>query len=322
MSYRERVLKRVGFAILSIYLVMTVAFMFVALTPDPNLGVVAYGAREAGTDDADTNEALATYKEAHNLNDPVHERYLRWLVDVSTLDWGRSFAKEAPVTDILARAIPATLGYVVPGILLATIPGILLGVATAIGDSGVAERLANLTAYVGLGLPNFWLAAVLPVLVADYAGWLRTVLRPHPFVVGSVPFTIRPMPALVLATTLFASWVRYARAESSEYVNAEFVKTLRSKGAGSRALGRHVLRNAALPLVTLFATDLVSVLVLHVYVLEHVFWIPGLGKMGYLAVQQRDMPLIVGTTMVIAIAGILVTTLQDLLEPFLDPRIE
>jgi peptide/nickel transport system permease protein len=320
MSYRKRVLKRVGFAILAIYLVMTVAFTFVALTPDPNLGLVAYdGARDQGTD---VNQALSAYREAHNLNDPVHERYVRWLVDVSTLDWGHSFVAEAPVTDVLARAIPATLGYVVPGILLATVPGVLLGTSTALGDSGVAERLGNAAAYVGLGLPNFWLAAVLPVLVADHAGWLQSVLRPHRVSVAGVPFTIRPMPALVLATTLFAAWVRYARAESLEYVNAEFVKTLRSKGASRWALGRHVLRNAALPLATLFATDLVSVLVLHVYVLEYVFHVPGVGTMGYLAVQDRDVPLVVGTTMVVAVGGILVTTLQDLLEPVLDPRVE
>ncbi|WP_440007737.1 ABC transporter permease [Halomicrococcus sp. SG-WS-1] len=321
MSYRRLLVYRLAFAVVGIYLVMTLAFLFVALTPDPNLGLVSWGAATSEGQEA-AKQAVDAYREAHNLDDPVLQRYARWLVDISTLDWGRSFVAEEPVMDVLARAVPATLGYVVPGVVLATVPGVLFGVATAVGDGGVVERAGTAAAYVGLGLPNFWLAVVLPVVVVEYAGWLRFLLAPHVVAFAGVRFTMYTMPAVVLATSLFAGWVRYARAESLEYVNADFVKTLRAKGASDAALGRHVLRNAALPLVTLFVTDLISVLVLHVYVLEYVFHIEGLGFMGYRAVRKRDMPLILGTTMVIAFAGVLATAFQDVVEPLLDPRVE
>ena len=125
----------------------------------------------------------------------------------------------------------------------------------------------------------------------------------------------------MLGTSLLAGQARYARAESSEYVNAEFVKLLRAKGASGWAVARHLLRNAAVPLLSLFFADLLVIVALNIFVLEVVFGIPGLGQLSYEAIQNRDLPLILGTVMVLVFAGIFGNLFQDITYRTLDPRI-
>lgn len=320
MAPWKHVTRRVLFAVFAIYLVMSITFGFVALTADPKVGVIAHGtARQAASENANESEreamvqeAVREYREENNLDDPVHERYFRWMVDISTLDWGRSDTQRAPVTTVLGTVIPNTLKYLVPAMLFALVGGLGLGVYSALNPGTVLERFSSGGLYLAYGIPNYWLALVVGLLGLAHGG----------VVFSSRQMTTVVVPAAILGTSLLAGQLRYARAESHEYVNTEFLKLVRAKGASNWRVARHVLRNAALPLVSLFFADLLGVLVVNVFILEQILGINGLGSVGFAAIQQRDLPLILGVGMVLAFAGIVGNLIQDLAYVALDPRVD
>lgn len=315
--------RRALVAVVAVYLVMSLAFLFVALTPDPNEGAIAYEVVRTGGDQEDARRAINAYRGARNLDDPVHERYARWLIDISTLDWGMSFSHGRTVTSLVADRIPYTALYVVPALVVSLLGGVSVGLYTAFNRRGLVDRAASVLTYSGFGVPNFWLAEIALLLVVGELGMLSRVSQPPPAEFWSLAHLEQyVLPSLVLASGLFAGQLRYARAETLEYVNDEFVAALRAKGVGRLAVARHVLRNAAVPILSVFFTDMVAVLVVNIYVIEEVFGIEGLSALSLAAVHQRDMPLVLGTTMVIAFVGIAANFLQDVTYAVLDPRIE
>lgn len=315
--------RRAVIAIIAVYLVVSIAFAFVALTPDPNEAVVAFETATTGGDEEDVERAVNAYREARNLNDPLHERYTRWLVDVSTLNWGMSYTYERPVTSLIADRLPYTALYVVPALVLSLVGGVTVGLYAAFNRQGLVDRAVSVLSYSGFGVPNFWLAEVALLLAVAELGLLSEAsqFQSAPFwsVANLQQFVL---PSLVLASGLFAGQLRYARAETLEYVNAEFVAALRAKGVGRLGVARHVLRNAAVPILSVFFADMVAVLVVNIYVIEEVFGIDGVSALSLAAIHERDMPLVLGTTMVIAFVGIAANFAQDVSYAVLDPRIE
>ncbi len=335
VSPTRRIARRVVFAVLSLYVVVTVAFAFVALTPDPNVAEVQYTAalehRYAPPEErlALIQQEVEAYREARNLDEPVLSRYTRWLVDVSTFDWGLSTTINLPVITLIARQLPYTLAYVVPSMLLSAVGGIALGAYLALRDGSRLDRGGTVLAYVGFGIPTFWLAAALIHLttqpIALGGGYY--------FQLDADVYTAVPpwapenllgigLATFVLSTTLFASQLRHARMETLEHLGAEFVRLVRAKGLGPLGVLRHALRVAAVPLLSLLFVDLFGVLVVSVFVVEYVFGIPGFGTLTYDAIMARDVPLVLGTTMVVAFVGIFGTLLKDVAAVLLDPRID
>lgn len=320
MSFLSYLTRRTLLAIVAIYLVVSVTFGFVALTANPEVARVAYVAgMQANQQDANASErremvqsAIEEYREEHNLDEPILERYLSYLVRVTTLDWGTSQTLEKPVTSVLGGAIPTTLAYVVPAMLFALVGGVLVGVFGALEPGGVLGRLVTGTSYVGFAVPNYWIATVVLLLGVLPLGSATD---------GSGLATRVVLPAAILGVSLLAGQIRYARAEAREYVNMEFVKLLRAKGASTGRIARHVLKNAAIPLISLFFADLLGVMVVNVFVLEKVIGIHGIGQVGLMAIQQRDLPLVIGIAMAIAIAGVLGNLIQDVSYRFVDPRV-
>ncbi|WP_323191415.1 ABC transporter permease [Halostella sp. PRR32] len=312
----KHVTKRVLFAAFAMYLVVSVTFGLVALTEDPNEAQVAHKATEEaspGQEEEAVEEAISDYRERNNLDDPITERYVRWVVGIATLDWGYSSTQNAPVTDVIQRTLPATLAYVLPAMLVALVGGVGLGVFSAMNDGTVIERFSTGGLSLAYGVPNFWWALVIPMVAPRFVG----------DALSSIPeFQTIVLPAGILGTSLMAAQLRYARAESNEYVNREFVKLVRAKGASNVRVGRHVLRNAALPLFSLFFVELLGVLVVNVFVLEQILPIGGIGAVGLRAINDRDMALIIGVAIVTAFAGIVGSLVQDLAHLSLDPRVE
>ena len=316
MSNRWQIVRRTAFAIIAIYLVLTVTFGFVTLTADPNQGAITYQTATSQGQEA-AQKALAEYREARNLDEPLTERYVHWLVDMTTFDWGTSFSQNAPVIALIGKALPRTLAYVIPAMAFALAGGIGIGLYSATQQGTILARIGTGVAYLGLGIPNFWFAGALLFLFTVPLGQYGTATIDYWPLLKSVVF-----PSIVLGTSLLAGQARYARAESVEYVNTEFVKLLRAKGASGWDVARHLLRNAAVPLLSLFFADLLLILALNIYVIEIVFGIPGLGELSYGAIQDRDLPLILGTTMVLVVFGIVGNLFQDIAYQVLDPRIE
>lgn len=321
MSAGRGALRRVVLSLAAVYLVVSVTFAFVAFTPNPDLEYkLAMAARADGADAEEIQELRQTYLEARDQDRPMTDRYLGWLYDVATLQWGYSYSQNEAVMTVLKTRLPYTLAYLLPAMLLAVLVGVAGGLFAALRRGTPFDRLSRLASYLGLGLPNFWLAEMGVVVGAAYLGWQIDPIWPGEFA-SAATAKLLVLPTLVLATSLLAGQVRYARAESLEYVDADFVAFLRAKGAGGRRIARHVLRNAAIPLCALFFTEMLGVLVLNIYVVEFALGVPGLGQVSYQAITDRDMPLILGSAMVLVLIGIGGNVLQDVANRLLDPRV-
>lgn len=319
--------RRVAFAVAVVWVVVSLAWASIALTPDPN--------KAAERRAININEQLSEEEKAAALerlegdaDDPVVDRYLDWAGDFATFDWGVSTSQTRPgpdgdpvrmtVTEALARGIPNTLRYVVPALVLAVVLGTGIGVYAALEPNSRGARLASMAAYFGGGLPNFYLAVLIPVALAMPLDLLGSGL---PRTLGPVRVRGTLLPVLVLTLGLVGSQIRHARTAALEYVRTDFVRLVRAKGAGKPRLARHVLRNAALPLVALFVAEVLTVLVVDVFVIEYIFPIGGIGTMAYQAIFGRDLALVVGITAVVVATGVFGTLLQDVSYAYLDPRV-
>lgn len=317
----RRLLRRLGFAVVAAFVVMTVTFAFIALTGDPTVAILRYGLASAGVPPEEINATVDAYRAARNLDEPVLQRYVRWLGNVVTLQWGRSFASGEPVTAIIAARVPFTLAYVVPGLALSGVGALALGLYSATDPAGDRGRLAAAASYVAHGVPGFWIAAILILAFKIHHGWVATRFDADASVFASQNLVRLVLPALLLALGVLAGQARHVRSATRERATREFVRLLRAKGAGPRVVARHVLRNAAAPLVSLFFVDLLAVLVVNVYVIEYVFDIPGFAMLSYQAIKNHDLPVVLGTTMVIAFVGIAANLVQDVSYAALDPRV-
>ncbi|WP_435077571.1 ABC transporter permease [Halococcus sp. AFM35] len=336
MSRRWQIVRRAAFAVFAAFLVVSLVFAFVAATADPFTGQLARAAAlesaEEGTPVKQTDawERLMEYRQQRNLDEPIGERYVRWLGDVATLDlgtafgttatgtmYGQSYPEGTPVTSLVASAVSRTLSYLLPAIVFSVVGGVALGVYTATHQHALIDRFGTAVAHLGFSLPNFWLAEVVVLSGIGVGGLLSGAPGRTNGPLHTVVF-----PAAVLGTSLLAGQLRYARAQSLEYIDAEFIKLVRAKGAGTRRVARHLLRNAAVPLLSLFFADVLGIVVLNVFVIEYVFGIQGLGGLSLVAIQSRDMPVILGTTMVVVLVGVLGNFLADVAAVVLDPRIE
>lgn len=314
---------------MSIWLVITIAFGFVTLTGAPGEAYARYAAATelAGTGadgeaiDEYVDEAAAEYREARDLDEPVLDRYVTWMGNVVTLQWGESYEFGVPVTELIWEHLEITAVYTIPAMTVAVVGGVALGTYAALGHNRIVARMMTGSAYGLYGLPNFWIAAVIllsvPLQFRPY--FMFYDLEASPFVLENLVMLVTA--GLVLGVGLLASQARYVRSEILDIEGEEFVRTLRSMGVGPRRTYYHVLRVAAIPLTTLFFSTLLGILVLNVIVIEYVFEIPGFGMLTYQAYLDRDLPLIIGTTMVIAFIGIAGNLLQDVAYELLDPRV-
>jgi peptide/nickel transport system permease protein len=224
-----------------------------------------------------------------------------------------------------------TLTYLLPAILVATVVGVALGLFAATHRGGPVDYLGVTVAYAGYGVPVFFLALALAGLSVNQFGLVTLAEVDERYgIYSSHNVDVFVIPFLVMTANLLAVQARYARAESLEHLRAEvferlgaeFVKTLRASGASGWAIARHALRNAAIPLVSLFFTEVLTVLFVSIYVLEVALDLPGLGFVAYGAIQNRDIALILGTTLVPVFVGVFGNLLQDIAYMILDPRVD
>lgn len=316
---RWYVLRRLAFAVLTIYLVLSITFVFFAFTPDPNRALVQFQAAMAGESG---EEAVSRFNEIRNYDEPILERYVDWMIGYATFDWGFSWSRGAPVLDVIVDRLAVTLAYFVPAMALSVAGGILVGLYSAARRNTLPDYLVTVAGYLGVSVPHFVVAELLVIVHRSRLDSELIGYDPELPMTAAMNAHQLGLAALVLAATMLAGQMRYTRAESLDRLNEAFVKTARAKGAGSRRVARHVLRNAAVPLLTLLVTDLFSMLILAVYVVEVVFEIPGVAALSYQAILDRDIGLIFGTAMIPITVAVFGNLLQDLAYTALDPRVE
>jgi peptide/nickel transport system permease protein len=260
-----------------------------------------------------TKEAVATLREHLGLDKPFAVRYVEYVGRIAQGDLGRSIQQNRPVAAELADAWPATLQLTVAALAIAAVVGIAAGVASAVWPNSFFDALARLGSLFGLSMPIFWTGLVLIVIFSLWLNWLP--------VGGAGSLAHLVLPALTLALPSIAMVARMTRSAVLDVLREDYVRTARAKGVReSRVLGRHALRNAFIPILTLLGLQS-GQLMGGAVLTETVFAWPGLGRLMVKAIFARDYVLLQGAVLVFALAFVVVNLLVDLSYGLLDPRI-
>ena len=317
MKTLKIVAKRLAAGFITAWSVLTVVFLAFTVTnnwaADRIAGGILFAASAGGNvEEANeqANEAVQEYLAQRNLNRPIGDIYVDWIGNMVTLDWGESFESGEAVFPMIAEATARTAMYVVPAVVLAVAIGTAIGMYSALYPDSRVSDLSRAGSYLFFALPSFWVGGM--VLGASEQGAIGT----YPFVFDYV------LPIVLVTMTLLGGYVSYSRAYALEHVSADFVTLVRAKGAGPVVVARHVARNAVIPLFSMLFTEVLGLLVLSIFVIEAVFGIEGFGVVLFQAINVRDLPVLLGGTVVLIFVGVFGNVIQDLSYQYLDPRFD
>jgi peptide/nickel transport system permease protein len=312
------ILRRLLIAVPSLLGISVVLFTVLALAPgDPF--------EELATNPNVPAEVRVMLRAKFGLDDPVWQRYFRWLAAMLHGDWGFSFISRVDVDTLILQRVPVTLAVIGLSQLLALAIALPVGIVSATRPYSVFDQVANTLAFIGFSLPTFFTGLLLILLFSIKLDWLPFVYRADISATGwqwwweHIRQSI--MPVLVLGLFQGASWTRYVRSAVLDVIRLDHVTTARSKGLPERTvIMKHVVRNALIPVVTLVALQMPAVFG-GAIVTEQIFRIPGIGSLLIDAILRNDTPVIMAVTFVFACLVILFNLIADLLYGWLDPRI-
>ena len=288
-------------------------FLLLEILPgDPAAVILGVGAQE------DTLRAL---RAELGLDLPAPVRYLNWLGEVLQGNLGRSYTYDTPVQELLLNRVELSLPLALLAILLSTGIAIPLGVFAASRHRKVADTGIMGFAQLGVAVTNFWFAILLILLFSVKLGWFSAGGFAG-WDAGWIPaFISLVLPAVALALPQAAILARVTRSSVLETVQEDYIRTARAKGLSrSQALWRHAVRNALIPVVTILGLQL-SFLLAGTIIIENVFYLPGVGRLLFQAIAQRDLMVVKNLVLVLAATVVLINFLVDLLYAVLDPRL-
>jgi len=312
------ILRRFAVALPSLLGISVVLFTVLALAPgDPF--------EELATNPNVPAEVKQMLRAKFGLDDPVWQRYFRWLAAMLQGDWGYSFISRVDVDQLILGRVPVTLAVIGASQVLALLIALPVGVYAAVRPYSVFDRIASTLSFIGFSLPTFFTGLLLILLFSITLDWLPFVYRAD--IAGSgwqwwwAHIKQAIMPVTVLGLFQGASWMRYVRSAVLDVVRLDYVTTARSKGLSERVvIMKHVVRNALIPVVTLVALQMPAVFG-GAIVTEQIFRIPGIGSLLIDAILRNDTPVIMAVTFVFSCLVILFNLIADLLYGWLDPRI-
>jgi peptide/nickel transport system permease protein len=288
-------------------------FGLMRLVPgDPALAVLGYKA---------TPEGVRALRETFHLDEPIARQYVRWLAGAVHGDLGIDYRQNEPIGRMILDRLPITLELTVLATLAAALIGIPLGLLGGGRRGGAADRAALVLGLVGISIPDFWLGIMLILGIPLGLGVLPSggFVPPGEGVLDNLQHLV--LPALTLAISRAAVLGRLTRAAVLDVVQRGFVQFARAKGLGERAvLVRHVLPNAAIPIVTVLGLQ-AGYMLGGAIVVEMIFTLPGVGRMTLDAVLERNYPVVQSTVLVIGAMFMLVNLLTDILYGLIDPRV-
>lgn len=263
--------------------------------------------------DSASEEQLAAVRAQYGLDDPIVVRYGRY---VSALllrgDLGQSMISDRDVRTLILERLPYTVVLALVALTLATLLGFALGFVAARNAGSNWDTLLMGSAAVGTALPSFWFALLLIMLFSIRLQWLP--------VVGAESLKHIILPAVTLALPTAAVTARLVRSSLLDVMGSDYVRTAYAKGLGeAKITQRHVLRNAAIPIVTLLGLQL-GYLLGGAFIIETIFGWPGLGRLTVQAIFDRDFPVVLASTVMIAAIYVTLNFVVDMLQAWLDPR--
>jgi peptide/nickel transport system permease protein len=295
--------------------VSAVVFLVLHITPgDPALIMLGSQA---------TQEDLSRLRAELGLDQPLSVQYLNWISHVLRGDLGRSLWMKRPVlAEVLVR-FKATLLLTASALLLSTAGGLALGIASATRANSLLDRLSAVASLFGASMPVFWLGIVLMVIFSLWLGWLPASGMFAPYGGGTARDLLAHLvlPALTLAAASVTIIARLTRGSMLEVLGQDYVRTARAKGVAEwSVIVRHALKNALIPIVTVVGVQ-AGYLLGGAILTETVFAWPGVGTLLIQGILARDVPLVQGCVLVIALTFVLVNLAVDVLYCWLDPRI-
>lgn len=266
-------------------------------------------------------EVVAAVRHEMGLDQPWPVQYVLWLDRVARGDLGKSYVSRLPVLDLVMLRLPATLELTVAGLFVALLISIPAGILAAVRQRSSLDVAISAFAAVGLGIPNFWVGILLILAFSLLLGWLPPGDRVDPLRDPLQAARHLLLPALTLGIPQAAIFTRFLKSSVVECLNEDYVRTARAKGLAEWAvIGRHVLRNALVPIVTVLGIQFGRLLGGAV-IIETVFGWPGVGRLLLKAIADRDYMVIQGGLLFLVATFILINLVTDLSYGALDPRI-
>jgi ABC-type dipeptide/oligopeptide/nickel transport system permease component len=267
-----------------------------------------------------TKEVVDQIRATYGLDKPLHIQFFLYLNQLVRLDLGSSIQTGRPVIDALKARYPATLELGAFSLLLAIVVSIPLGVLSAVYRNSLPDHLLRVLALAGMALPNFWLGLMFILLFSLRLGWLPASGYGGPFWTWE-GFKHIILPGITLSAPSWGLLVRLTRSSMLEVLGEDYLATARAKGLRESAvIFRHALRNALIPVVTVFGLQF-GVIIAGATITETVFAWPGIGRYLYQGIVGNDFPVVRATVLVISIGVILINLLVDLVYVAIDPRI-
>ena len=268
-----------------------------------------------------TEEAVAALRTQMGLDQPVAVRYLGWIGGMLTGDFGRSYTYSVPVLELVAERVTVSLPLALMALTLSTAIAIPVGIYSAARHGRTADTLTMGASQLGVAIPNFWFALLLVYVFAVTLRWVPAGGFPG-WQAGLWPaLKALILPAIALALPQAAILARVARSALIETLSEDYVRTARAKGLpANTVLWNHALRNAMIPVLTIMGLQF-AFLLAGTIIIENVFTLPGLGRLVFQAINQRDLIVVESVVVLLVATVILVNFLVDLAYAWADPRL-
>jgi ABC-type dipeptide/oligopeptide/nickel transport system permease component len=298
------IIRRILYALVTLFILSLTIFTVIRLTGDPVTLMAEPGARA---------EDLDRIRVEWGLDRPLPVQYLSFLKNIATGELGNSFNYEMPVSTLYFQRLPNSLELAFAATLISFVIGIPLGLISAVKVNTGWDSAGKIIALFGLAVPGFWLGLVMILIFSVWLGWLPTSGQ------GGLQHLI--MPAVALGWYFAASLLRLTRSSMLEVMRSEYIKLARLKGLpGHVVIALHAFKNALIPVLTLAGVNLV-VMINAAVIIEVIFAWPGIGRLLYEGIFQRDFPLVQGVVMEAGIMIVAINLTIDILYAYIDPRI-
>ncbi len=316
---RNYIIKRLLYTLLITWGVVTCTFILLRIGPTSPADKYLANMSARSQNPA---QVTASIEARYGLDKPMYQQYADWIVNLVRGDWGWSFSTSMPVIKLIERHWIYSFQLILLAMLFSATLGILIGVYSAIRPYTRTDYLVTFLSFIGVSVPNFWLGIMLILIFSVQLGWFKSFYDTGLPILSLANLKALILPVLSLGTGMMAGYTRYARSSTLENLRKEFVRTARAKGLPERTvIGKHVLRNAMLPIVTIIMFDLSGVVFGGAYLTEIIFGIPGLGRVSFNAIFASDYPVVVVITLIGAAVVLLTNLATDIVYTWLDPRI-
>jgi peptide/nickel transport system permease protein len=305
---KRYVFKRLRRGLITLWLTTLVVFMLLRLTGNPVDFLATPGMSQAD---------IESIKEAYGFNRPIYVQYLIFMKSVCTGDFGKSMRwAQRDVLEMYMSRLPATVLLVGTALTFSMVLGLVFGIVSATRPESLVDRGVQVLAVTGQSMPAFWLGLLFILLFTVYLGWLPSAGGPE-----RVGLKGLIMPAVSLGWFLVAANTRLVRSSMLDALDSDYIKMIRAKGMPNRVvIWKHALKNAALPIITLFAVNF-ALLLGGAVVTESIFAWPGIGRLLVESIFARDYTVIQTVVFFSATIIVIINTVVDLCYAWLDPRV-